>query len=410
MIVRGTTASGSSKKARKTYLRMVQNVQLMGLVSKMARINNLVIGFTEEDAQCLHHPHDNALVVSIRVEDYNTHQVLVDNESSVDILYYPAFQQLRIERERLVPTNATLVGFVGTRVYPFSAVILPITVSDYPQQITKDVTFLVVDCSSAYNAILGRPTLNLWKDVILTYHLMIKFPIDYGVREVRRDQMVACECYIAMLKMDDHLQNMSIEGKRTRAEPVNGLEEILLHDSRPERSTKIGTLASQLVHQALTTFLKENQDVFAQSHEDMPGINPLVMVHKLNVSPSFPPIRQKKRIFAQQRDKAIAEEVRKLQKAEFIQEVYYLDWLANVVMVKKANGKWRMCIDFTDLNKACPKDSYPLPWIDILVDSTPRHQLLSFMNAFFGTIRLSWTRLIKRRLHSSLVKVSSTTQ
>jgi len=202
---------------------------------------------------------------------------------------------------------------------------------------------------------------------------MIKFPIEYGVREVRRDQMVARECYIAMLKMDDHLQTMSIEGKRTRAEPVKGLEEILLHDSRLERSTKIGTLASQLVRQALTTFLKEIQDVFSWSHEDMPGIYPLVMVHKLNVSPSFPPIRQKKRIFAQQRDKAIAEEVRKLQKAEFIREVYYLDWLANVVMVKKANGKWRMCIDFTDLNKACPKDSYPLPRVDILVDSTPRH-------------------------------------
>ena len=76
------------------------------------------------------------------------------------------------------------------------------------------------------------------------------------------------------------------------------------------------------------------------------------------------------------------EEVHKLQEVEFIREVYYLDWLANVVMVKKANGKWRMCIDFTDLNKACPKDSYPLLRIDILVDSTTRHQLLSFMDAF----------------------------
>ena len=75
------------------------------------------------------------------------------------------------------------------------------------------------------------------------------------------------------------------------------------------------------------------------------------------------------------------EEVRKLQDAEFIKEVYYPDWLANVVMVKKANGKWRMCVDFTDLNKACPKDSYPLPRIDVLVYST-RHQLLSFMDTF----------------------------
>jgi len=67
---------------------------------------------------------------------------------------------------------------------------------------------------------------------------------------------------------------------------------------------------------------------------------------------------------------------------QFIREVYYLDWLANVVMVKKANGKWRMCVNFIDLNKACPKDSYPLPRIDQLVDSTAGHQLLSFMDTF----------------------------
>ena len=78
-------------------------------------------------------------------------------------------------------------------------------------------------------------------------------------------------------------------------------------------------------------------------------------------------------MFAQERDKAVAEEVRKLLKADFIREVYYPDWMANVVMVKKANGKWRMCVDFTDLNKACPKDRYPLPWIDTLVDSTVRN-------------------------------------
>ena len=68
--------------------------------------------------------------------------------------------------------------------------------------------------------------------------------------------------------------------------------------------------------------------------------------------------------------------------ANFIKEVYYPKWLANVVMVKKKNGKWRMCVDFTDLNKACPKDSYPLPHIDLLLDSTAGHRLLSFMDAF----------------------------
>nr|XP_023901305.1 uncharacterized protein K02A2.6-like [Quercus suber] len=114
----------------------------------------------------------------------------------------------------------------------------------------------------------------------------------------------------------------------------------------------------------------------------MSRIKPSVMVHRLNVSPSFPPVHQKKRVFAQERDQAIAEEVNKLKEAGFIRKVYYPDWLANVVMVKKANGKWRMCVDFIDLNKACPKDSYPFPKVDILVDSTAQHQLLSFMDAF----------------------------
>ena len=77
-----------------------------------------------------------------------------------------------------------------------------------------------------------------------------------------------------------------------------------------------------------------------------------MMVHRLNVSPSFPPIRQKKRVFALERNQAITEEVHKLQEASFIKEVYYPDWLENIVMVKKVSGKWRMYVDFTDLNKA----------------------------------------------------------
>ena len=99
MIVGGTTAAGLSKKARKTYLRMVHNVQLIGSVSKMPQIDNPIIEFLEEDVRHLHHPHDDALVISIRVGDYNTHRVLVDNGSSADILYYPAFQQMMIDRE-----------------------------------------------------------------------------------------------------------------------------------------------------------------------------------------------------------------------------------------------------------------------------------------------------------------------
>ncbi|XP_030948930.1 uncharacterized protein LOC115972828 [Quercus lobata] len=210
MIIRGTVAAGSSKKARKTYLRTVHSVQLTGSIPRMPRIGNPVIHFSEDDAQRLHHPHDDALVVSLQIGDYNMHRVLVDNGSSADILYYPAFQQMRIDRELLSPTNAPLVGFGG-------AITLTVIAGNYPQQIAKEITFLVVDCSSAYNAILGRPTLNSWKAVTSTYHLMVKFPTEYGVGELRGNQVAARECYIAMIEMDDQRQTMCIGKQKVTA-------------------------------------------------------------------------------------------------------------------------------------------------------------------------------------------------
>ena len=127
---------------------------------------------------------------------------------------------------------------------------------------------------------------------------MVKFPTEYRVREVCRDQVATCECYMAMLEMDDHLQAINIEEQWTMAKTIEGLEEILLDNPKLDQMTRISTLASLTVRLALMTFLKANQDVFAWSYEDMPGIDPSVMVHRLNVSPSFPPIRQKKRVFA----------------------------------------------------------------------------------------------------------------
>ncbi|KAJ9555097.1 hypothetical protein OSB04_009711 [Centaurea solstitialis] len=123
---------------------------------------------------------------------------------------------------------------------------------------------------------------------------------------------------------------------------------------------------------------------FAWSHEDMVGIDPSIISHKLNVDPTFKPIKQKRRKFAPERNKVINDEVDNLLKTGKIREVKYPEWLANVVVVQKKNGKWRVCIDFTDLNKACPKDPFPLPHIDAMVDATAGHELLTFMDAYSG--------------------------
>ena len=157
---------------------------------------------------------------------------------------------------------------------------------------------------------------------------------------------------------------MSIEERRDVVEPTEVLENISLDESNPEKCTKVEVDLEKKIKKDLVRFLRKSIDVFAWSHEDMSGIDPSVITHRLNVYPSSKPVQQKKRVFAPKRDNAIIEEVQKLTVAKFIREVYYPDWLANVVMVKKANGKWRMYVDFTDLNKACPKDSYPLPCID----------------------------------------------
>ena len=116
----------------------------------------------------------------------------------------------------------------------------------------------------------------------------------------------------------------------------------------------------------------------------MVGIDPNVMCHHLNIDPTRKGMRQKRRPVSGERAIALKEEVDRLLEVGLIKESLYPDWLANPVLVKKPNGKWRTCVDFTDLNRACPKDSFPLPRIDQLVDATAGHALLSFMDAYSG--------------------------
>jgi len=147
----------------------------------MRGIEKLAISFTDEEAERIHHPHDDVVVITLLIVDYITRRVLVDNGSSADILYYPVFQQMRLGRDQLRPVCLPLIGFGGMKVQPIGTITLPVVVGLYPQQITKEVNFLVVDCSSSYNAIIGRPTLNSWKAVTSTYYLLVKFLTEYGI-------------------------------------------------------------------------------------------------------------------------------------------------------------------------------------------------------------------------------------
>jgi hypothetical protein len=164
-----------------------------------------------------------------------------------------------------------------------------------------------------------------------------------------------------------------------------------------ERRVRIGSLLPPKIKESFVAFLRSNTDVFAWCHDDMSGIDPSVISHRLNVDPNYRSIKQKRRNFAPERNQAIREEVERLLKVGFIREVDYPEWLANVVLVKKSSGKWRMCLDFTNLNRACPKDSFPLPRMDVLIDSTSGHELLSCMDAFSGYNQIHMSELDKEK-------------
>ena len=134
----------------------------------------------------------------------------------------------------------------------------------------------------------------------------------------------------------------------------------------------------------LVKFLKANIDVFAWNAYDVSGINPGLACHKLNVnleavSHKHPPWQS-----SNNHAEVVRTEVNKLKQAGAIKEIFYLEWLANIVVVRKKNGKWRVCVDFIDLNKVCPNDPFPIPRIDQLVDAIMGHPRMSFLDAFQG--------------------------
>ena len=385
----GFARGGESSSARKAHLRSIRSTDMgeIQAVPKLPRMDT-TITFSDSDLEGCLNPHDDPLVVHAIVANTTVHRVLVDNGSSPDIIFASAFDKMGIGREKLEPVNTHLRGFSGEKVLPLGSIQLVLTLGDPPYQATTITRFLIVDAPSAYNMLLGRPSLKAIKSIPSAYHMIVKFPTVNGVGTVRGDQRVARECYTASMKQGavDNVNAGELDMRDevlTRPEASEELEPVSLDDYL-EHLAYIGSKLAKDLKGLLAQFLRQNRDIFAWKQADMGGIDPVIITHKLNTNPSFKPVKQKRRSFAPERQKAINEEVGKLLQAGAIREVEYPEWLANVVLVKKANGKWRLCIDFTDINKACPKDSLPLPRIDLIVDATSGHELLSFMDAFSG--------------------------
>ncbi|GFY91374.1 hypothetical protein Acr_07g0015700 [Actinidia rufa] len=201
----GGCSTSSRKKHARSALRSVEE-EVYNLSSPCVG-DQPPITFGSDDLRGLHLPHDDVLVISAVIANFNVQRILIDNGSSADILFIPAFEKMKIGLDKLHPFQTPLIEFGGNTTQPLGWINLPITLGTEPHQTTVWQDFIVVDCPSPYNAILGRPTLGGIKAITSTYHLKMKFPTLTGIGEVKGDQKVARQCFISAMKVGTSVQS-----------------------------------------------------------------------------------------------------------------------------------------------------------------------------------------------------------
>ncbi|GKD43372.1 hypothetical protein Tco_1268017, partial [Tanacetum coccineum] len=254
----------------------------------------------------------------------------VDGGSLMEVLYEHCFNRLWPKiKSQMVPATTSLTGFSGETIWPLWQLRLWVTIGD-AEHFTK-----------------------AWMNFMI-------FPVDGGVVTIRSTILTPNECATITTASKDPMKK--IEGGQENVK-------VAIHHDFPDQEVALGGTLSIEGRTTLCVLLKRNLDIFAWLPSYMTRVPWQIAEHRLNIRDGYPLVRQKKRGQAPERAKAIQAEVQKLVKAGIMREVNYYDWLSNPVMVKKHDGSLRMCLDFTNLNKACPQDCYPLPEIDCKVES-----------------------------------------
>ncbi|XP_071694946.1 uncharacterized protein [Rutidosis leptorrhynchoides] len=269
---------------------------------------------------------------------YRIRRLHMDTSSSVEIMYEQCFRQLpEIVKRGIRPSTMALSGFSGESAWPIGTLDLKLELRDDNDKLnarTEDVEFCVMHAHSRYNAILGRIPLQRFGAIPSTVHGLVKFLTKQGIATLES----------------------------------NPLE---------DQKVKIGAGLMKEAKAKLRNILMTNLDVFCWRDADMTGVPRDVAQHHLNVN--LTPVWEKRRPMAPDMSEWLRGEVNQLVKANFLCKVNYQTWVANPVLVLKADGSWRLCVDFKDINKACPKDNYPLPEIYWKVESLARFQFKCFL-------------------------------
>ncbi|XP_012842286.1 PREDICTED: uncharacterized protein LOC105962516 [Erythranthe guttata] len=397
-MISGGPTGGDTHRARRRHLGSLKNNHEVCQISTPKYRHYPTISFSPEDETDLDDFHCDPLLITINVGGYDVARAFVDPGSSVDVISYECFLQMELDLP-VFPVTTAIFGFTGGSLTPIGQVKIPVTIGTPPRTRTQTVNFVIVEGSpTSYNIVIGRPMLHTFRAVPSTIHQKLKFPVGGMVGEVRGDQAQSRSCYVEMVKIAEKGRRDTLtkedlgDEKRPRVDPddkvnhVQPMDELMTIDLVPGmmKQTRISKDLEPPLRDELIALLRSNEDIFAWQPSDLTGISPRTAVHRLNLRPECRPVKQKRRHFGTEKDEIIQKEVQRLLEIGHIREIQFPTWLSNAVLVQKANGQWRMCIDFRDLNKACPKDDYPLPRIDQLVDATAGCELLSMMDASQG--------------------------
>ncbi|WZZ64819.1 hypothetical protein YC2023_076189 [Brassica napus] len=317
-------------------------------------------------------PRNDLLVIKLTIRDIDVARVLIDTGSSADIIFKDTLEKMGIDQFEIVKYPSPLLGLSGEMTMAYGSINIAVKAGT----VTRVTEFLVVDRPASYNVIMGTPWLNAMRAIPSTYHLCLKFPTPNGIEVIWGNPRVSQVCYAAEQKRkrpdletvptktekkvfdqgsrsqdsgELYWQSLNIaapeEKHELTCEPV---VTVCLDEASPERCIEIGANLREPLRTELVTCLKKNLNTFAWAAEDMSGIDIDITCHELNIDLTFKPVKQKRRKLGPERASAVNDEVKKLLKVGSITEVRYPDWLANPVVVKKKNGKWRVCVYFIE--------------------------------------------------------------
>nr|GEV34345.1 reverse transcriptase domain-containing protein [Tanacetum cinerariifolium] len=300
----------------------------------------------------------------------------------------------------MVPVTTSLTGFSGETIWPLRQLRLLVIIGDASHSTRAWMNFMIVRSLSPYNGIIERLGIREIQAVPSTVHEMLKFLVEGGIVTIRSTVLIPTECTSVITS--------SAISKEERSHLDNF--KVALHPNFPDQEVAIGGTLSDKGHTKLCSILKKNLDIFAWQPSDMTGVPRSVAEHRLNIQEGYSPVWQNKRGQAPERTKAIQEYVQKLVEVGIMREVYYHDWLSNPAMLKKHDGSWRMCVDFTNLNKACSHDCYPHRRLTRKLNLFVVIVLSVFWTLTKATTKYRWQNRTKRKQLSTLNKGCTATQ